>query len=182
MSKVKFTVVIYLLFTINSFSQVKVTALEEDINLNSSVDFFVEENDAPLSHKEAEEYFLNGKFSKSSSDKPINFGTGSNPVWLKVSFDPESDVSKVLHLRCPYIQKLKLYIIENKNITLTNSGKYAGFESRGGLKPKDFAWTLDFKKDIPKDVYLRINTKTALITPLSLVSFNSYIQYRSNTY
>ncbi len=182
MSKVNFTFVIHLLFTISSFSQIKVTSLEQDINLNSSVEFFTEEKNTPLSYKDAKDYFLNGKALKSSSDKPINFGSGINPIWLKISFDPENDISKVLHLRCPYIQKLDFYTVEDQIITYTKSGKYADLNTKGGLKPKDFAWTLKFKKNLKKDVFIRIDTNSPLIIPLTLKTFDSYVNYRSNTY
>lgn len=151
------------------------------VSLNSHVSYFLENEELDI--HEALKKYKSGQFESPKSSAPLNFGTPSQIVWLSLEIPREIVGKKILHFQCPYIDYIDLYKFENDRlIRVEKTGKHTDLSTRGGLKPKDFAWQTEFSSKEKTTILFRIDTKAPLLAPIYVRSYDEYVNYRSYTY
>uniref|UniRef100_UPI00404A233A 7TM diverse intracellular signaling domain-containing protein n=1 Tax=Fulvivirga sp. TaxID=1931237 RepID=UPI00404A233A len=150
-----------------------------NLNLNSTIKYLKSEG-RKLTFQEALDKLENGQFNSNALLLPLNFGYDSSDFWFYTEYLDQNNALKVLELPYPYHQYLNLYINKSGNWQKIETGTMLPFDSRGTLKPLDYAWPIATQNGDSVKVMINIRSKAPVIVGLNLRSQTSYLNNVEN--
>ncbi len=91
----------------------------------------------------------------------LNFGATKSTIWIKFKLENSEnyDIEKFLHINLPFLESVNLYEI-GKNIKISKNGVTVPIENRD-IKTHHILFKITIKANSEKDIYLRVNSRTA---------------------
>ncbi len=152
----------------------------EYLNLDGSLQYLKSENQ-PITFEQALVKLSGGEFEKNRGEQPLNFGYDPSDFWFYTDFKIDHTTSRILSIPYPYHQNLTLHIFKNGKWQKVKSGNLQNFETRGNLKPENFAWEFDFDADDQIKVLIQVQSRAPVIMSVQLLSPTKYVQIASTT-
>lgn len=115
---------------------------------------------------------------QNTPSKGLRFGYIKEPIWLKIEIENDTDIrrSLLLNLNYPLLDSVEIYHLEDQKLTQTYiTGDQLPFSQRP-VEHRGFLFPLEFEPSTESALYVRVQTSSALILPVSLTDRASFFK------